>query len=123
MEKITPIYKLEPKNKTTILLGIFSTLSLWLGLYIFGYFFNYKDHNFIPKNAVEGFDEKDYTISCSLSGGNKLGITIAFILGVILFLALIFLRFKRTFNSKNIFIFVDFNFSRFINIYDILQPL
>lgn len=84
---------IDIKTHKNTYIGLFSILSFWLALYVFGYYFNYKDYDFFPKNSSESEKQddinKDYTISCSLSGGNKAGMTIFFSLGILTLLYLV----------------------------------
>lgn len=90
---------IDIKTHKNTYIGLFSILCFWLALYVFGYYFNSKDYDYFPKNATESEKEddinKDYSISCSLSGGNKAGMTLFFSLGILTLLYLVNLQLNK----------------------------
>lgn len=87
-----PYIVAKEANKITYTIASFAALSFWLALYIFGYYFAYKDTKFDDK-VTEGGD-KDYSISFSIANGSEPGITVFFTIGIILLISLLFLRFQ-----------------------------
>lgn len=83
-------YRFQDADYTSYGLGLFSALAFLIGLYVFGYYFNYKDNKFETKDSG-----KNYSISNQLSSGNQVGMLISFSLGYVLLVALITYRFVR----------------------------
>ena len=100
----TPQTKIKAtcSTKITYTIGAFSGLCFWLALYVFGYYFAYKDTKLDDNITDDG--GKNYSISFSLANGSEAGMTVFFTLGIALLISLLFLRFE----TKGIYFFLSF---------------
>ena len=93
--------KAKCSTKITYTIGAFSALCFWIALYVFGYYFAYKDTKLDDDITDDG--GKNYSISFSLANGSEAGMTVFFTLGIILLISLLFLRFE----TKRIYFFLS----------------